>query len=516
MKRYILFFVLGCMVLSSSCESWLEENQFDKINSSTLYESEEGLEIGLNGLYSLARRFFRFRDSDVRGSYWFYCATDLALVRTWNEAEMYRSNMRANAMPAEVWSRPYQMIDRASAIIEAAPEIDMQDETRERITSEARVIRAWSYLRLFMTYDNILLDSIPTTPDNVFDERVYKPAERREVLNFINRDLDYAIKYLPYKVNPGIISQGLARQLRAETAMWEEDYATAAAHADAIIASGQYGLVGISEVFGNDINHKESLMAWQFNELAGGEDPGLAGGDGHVLGACFQARFYELSIIGDPVAPILEEASYGGNAYGWTYPNDYLRSLYDEENDRRMQFFFYPDTLYGNNPASEYYEKKLPGDPPYSTQLREYTWSLMKYRDMDKPPKRALSYKPFMAYRLAETYILGAEAHWRSGNTVKALEYLNEVRRRAGLEDVTTIDLQTIMDEHARELCFEGKRWFFLKRIGKLVEQVNKYHRFGSTINSIEGTTMKDYMVRWPIPQAQIDAMGTFPQNDGY
>ena len=87
------------------------------------------MEIGLNGLYGLSRRFFRFNDSDARGAYWFYCATDLAMVRTWNEAEMYRSNMRANAMPAEMWNRPYQMIDRASAIIDAAPGISMQTET---------------------------------------------------------------------------------------------------------------------------------------------------------------------------------------------------------------------------------------------------------------------------------------------------------------------------------------------------------------------------------------------------
>lgn len=135
---------------------------------------------------------------------------------------------------------------------------------------------------------------------------------------------------------------------------------------------------------------------------------------------------------------------------------------------------------------------------------------------MDKPAKHALSYKPLMAYRLAEAYTLGAEVHWRNGNTPKALEYLNAIRQRAGLEELTAIDLETIMDKHARELCFEGKRWFFLKRIGKLVEQVNKYHRFGSTISSIVDTTMQEHMVRWPIPQAQIDAMGTFPQNPEY
>ena len=80
------------------------------------------------------------------------------------------------------------MIDRASAIIDAAPGISMQTETRERIVSEARVIRAWAYLRLISTYDNILLDSIPTTPDNAFDEVEYKPASQKDVYAFIDRD----------------------------------------------------------------------------------------------------------------------------------------------------------------------------------------------------------------------------------------------------------------------------------------------------------------------------------------
>ncbi len=515
MKQYILFLIIGFTLLQTSCEAWLREEQFDKINSETLYKDEQGLEVALNGAYSLARRFFRFRDSDSNGIYWFYCADDLGHVRTFNENQIYRAGMRPDAMPTEIWNRPYQIIDRTSAIITSARNVKMSESSHNRISGEARVLRAWAYLRLLTTYDNILLDTIPTTPQNVFDEKDYTPAKKEDVLNCINADLDFAIRALEYNVQPGIIGQGLARHLRAESAMLGEDYATAAAQCDELIGNGTHALVGINEVFGDDLNHKETLLAFQFNELTGGE-ANLSGGDGHVYGACFQARFYELKVANDPVAPILESEEYGGNCYGWTYPNTYLRSLYDEEKDLRMQYYFYPDTLHGNNPTSPYYEKKLPGDLPYSTQFREYAWSLMKYRDMEKPPKRAISYKPLVAYRLAETYLLGAEAHWRLGHTAEALKYLNKVRTRAGLEETDRIDLQVIMDEDARELCFEGKRWFFLKRIGKLVEQVNLYHTFGSTISSIEPMRMEAHHVRWPIPQVQIDAMGVFPQNPEY
>lgn len=516
MKKYIIITLTCFLFFGTSCTSWLEEKQFDKIGNEALYEDEDGLKSALTGLYSLTRQFFTFALADsYQGIYWFYCADDLSLVRTKNEWYIYKAGMVPDKMPAEIWNRPYQMIDRASAIIVSAPNIDMSEETRNRIVSEAKVIRAWSYMRLLNTYDNILLDTIPTTPQNAFDPVEYKPAAKADVLKLIDSDLNYAISKLQYKVDPGIIGKGLARQLRAESAMLSEDYSTAALQCDSIAKNSGHELVPISEVFGNNVNHKETIFAWQYDELSGGGN-NQAGGSGHQFGGCFLARFYMLRVAGDAVAPIIESVEYGGNSLGWTYPNQYLRSLYDESVDKRMEYFFYPDVLYANNPKSQYNGQKLPGKPPYSTQLMQYAWSLKKYHDNNKPATTAKSFKPLIAYRFAETCLLGAEAHWRLGNNIKALEYLNAVRSRAGIPNETSINLQKIMDEDARELCFEGKRWFFLKRIGKLVEQVNLYHKFGSTISSIVPFPMKEYMVRWPIPQSQIDVMGTFPQNPNY
>lgn len=521
MKKILISLLAISTLLTACTETWLEEERFDKVDTANLYNTEDGLKSALNGLYSIARRYFRFKDGDTEGNalqngaYWFYCAHDLAQVRTYNEEQIYRGGMRPDALPTGNWNRPYMMIDRASAIIENTPKVNMTDSERHRIIAEARTMRAWAYMRLWTVYDNILLDTIPTTPENVFDAIEFKPATKEQVMEVMYRDLDYAIKHLQWRTTPGIASQGLARQLKAEVAMWNEDYAEAAAQCDAIIESGMHRLVDINQLFGDDLNHDETLFAFQFNELAGGAY-NLSGGDGHHLAACFQARFYEIPFSGLSVSPIIEAANYGGNCYGWTYPNSYLRSLYDEANDKRFSAFFYPDVLYGNNPASEYYQKPVPGNPPYSNTLRQYAFSLKKYLDTDKRPNTALSYKPIIMYRLAQTYITGAEAHWRMGNNAKAIEYINKVRQRAGIADITSVDLQTIMDEHARELCFEGNRWFFLKRIGKLREQVNKYLMFGSNRKSLTHMTMKDYQVRWPIPQVQINAMGTFPQNTGY
>ena len=118
---------------------------------------------------------------------------------------------------------------------------------------------------------------------------------------------------------------------------------------------------------------------------------------------------------------------------------------------------------------------------------------------------------------------MGAEAHWRlsDGNPADptAIDYMNRVIERAygnPSQNITSFTLETYLEESARELAFEKNRWFLLKRTGKLLEQVNAYHTTGSNAGNRVLNPMSAHMTRLPIPQAQIDLMGTFPQNIGY
>jgi hypothetical protein len=152
-----------------------------------------------------------------------------------------------------------------------------------------------------------------------------------------------------------------------------------------------------------------------------------------------------------------------------------------------------------------------------------------KYFDWIKLPNTTRSFNNIYIYRIAEAYLMAAEAHFRLGNNSEALEYLNALRQnRISPDDpnhlFTSIDEETIIEEHARELAFEGRRWFFLKRLGLLVERV----RASGGTTMFRGiiatdpawysarTNIQDFHVRWPIPQSEIDAMGSFPQNPGY
>ncbi len=94
------------------------------------------------------------------------------------------------------------------------------------------------------------------------------------------------------------------------------------------------------------------------------------------------------------------------------------------------------------------------------------------------------------------------------------LIHLHAVRAKTGKDNSLsgTVDINTILDERAIELCGEQQRWFDLKRTRTLVSRVKAYNAQG-------GGNVKDFHYYRPIPQAELDAItnpGEFKQNDGY
>jgi len=126
--------------------------------------------------------------------------------------------------------------------------------------------------------------------------------------------------------------------------------------------------------------------------------------------------------------------------------------------------------------------------------------------------------RDFLLFRLAETYLIAAEALMRDGRPAEGLPYINAVRRRAAIPGHETemelavgqLTLDEVLNERARELAGESMRWFDLVRTHKLVERVKLYNPDG-------GPNIQPYHALRPIPQTQIDRTTTpFPQNPGY
>lgn len=120
--------------------------------------------------------------------------------------------------------------------------------------------------------------------------------------------------------------------------------------------------------------------------------------------------------------------------------------------------------------------------------------------------------------RMAEVYLIAAEAEQHLGNGAKAAEYLNDLRRRAARATASPADytLNTateddIFDEYAREMCGEFQRWALLQRHQAFTDRLAKY-------NGRAAKNYKPHMIWRPISATflqQIDNKEQYGDN-GY
>lgn len=123
------------------------------------------------------------------------------------------------------------------------------------------------------------------------------------------------------------------------------------------------------------------------------------------------------------------------------------------------------------------------------------------------------SYFSIPHVRLAETYLLYAEALFMSGNKTQAADWINKIRDRAHASSISPdqVSIDFILDERSRELIGEEQRRITLLRTGKYLERVRKY-------NAMSKDYVEDYHKLYPFPADAIDANkdGVMKQNDGY
>ncbi len=505
----LVFFLAGCQNL-------LEEEPLTDVSIDFLYNDPEGIKTGVVGLYSLNRDIYSIGPNENATSLWAYAQHDLVLPRAGYISvigEFESSAMSVDAYGStflqRIWRHHYKVIDRANALIAAAEKVEgMEESARLKAIGEARLFRAHSLFMLWRMFHNVYVKTEPTTPENVF-ERVQAPSSREEIFAQLHEDFDFAIAHLPWTDAPGRMAQALARHLKAKAALWEEDWQTAAEQAEAVINSGFYSLLpNPASVFSGGRNSEEALFVIQLAEGVAG------GGPGNLIPANFMTRYNNV-----------EGAEYsleqGGRGFGFIYPNEYLMSLYDFFDKRLSAYyitkFYYNDEA--NLPEGVELGEQIVIPKTGQTQSIYYERihpSCKKYFDDDIPPEAAVSYKNLLIYRLAETHIVGAEAYMRMGNQGKALELINPLRARAEVPPIFNLTELELMKEHARELAFEGHRFFFLKRIGKLYEQVQRFSGDDDFAN-LGRANIRPHMVNLPIPQAELDLLGpNYPQNEGY
>ncbi|TZF84917.1 RagB/SusD family nutrient uptake outer membrane protein [Pedobacter sp. BS3] len=526
MRRNI-FYILSLTLVFASCTKMLEEENKTKYSADYIYSTEGGLKLAVNAVYTLLRNYAS--DTENATIFALERATDLAVTNggTGNYFGTYDPNYLkpSSAQVAHMWQTMYEIIGKANEIISAGEKLPETTALKETI-AEAKCFRAQAYFLLYRTYDRIWLNTEPTTWQNVDEPKTYKAATTAEVFNLLYQDLDYAIENLQWQsAEPGRFNKAAARHIKAKAALWIKDWDEALEQVYEIDHSGYYGLVALDSIFNaGDLNHKEALMVQQWSKNPGGN---LS--TGTPLGNYFAAYFiasYRQEIGG--TAEYACSYENWGYTYGRCLPSPYLFSLYDTSKDKRYDAYYihrYKNTT--PDPKSYGSVTVQPGEyfPLYKsgTKNKLVYPGCTKYGDIwTRSASETRSYKDVILYRLAETYIIGAEAALMKGDQALARQYYNKTWERAGNDKFTgTLTIKDIIDEQARELAFEGDRWYFLKRLGILIPQVANYAGDPEISSSIPGRTnlpANPQFVRWPIPETEIINMGAenFPQNPGY
>lgn len=597
MKKYIIAFNIMGLLALSGCSKFLEEKSETSFTTSTLFETPQGLEKMVIALYPYERGLVTKGNPNgfLAAFLWGERTTDLCVFTTGDDANISRFTAPGpggnidNLLYSPLWTHRYYIIGRTNEIIHYG---NILGEEAKSSVAEASFWRAYCYYGLWSKFSRLYLTTEPVTSETLNDQ-TYTPADSAAVFKLMYDDLDIAIDGLPDQPTPanaGRVSKSTARHLKALVAAWAKDWDEVAAQVDEVDKDPTHSLVSDpANIFNRSdlYNVSETLFALRFSQERGG-------GSGHRLGSQYSNIFaesnYTHQMVNGQLVKYNEENL--GRQWGLAFANSYVISLYPA-GDKRLSAYYKIHYTY-QNPArlitipvsqtktsngisynSTFNFTGSPvkvniGDTIYGRDIFEATGSKLDRRSLlpsslklvdlwSKPidaDNGSSSYKDILVYRLAETFLLGAEAYMHIGDQDKARYYYNKSWKRAnGTDETRPITFDMLKDEHARELAFEGRRWDFLKRNGIWYDQVRKYSgdftkfpgsavgysaatygisdgrdknfgpdvRFYADFNGSDNDVLVRYNVKpthvnWPIPQSQIDAMGpeNFPQTNGY
>ncbi|MBG6233992.1 hypothetical protein IWX76_000547 [Pedobacter sp. CAN_A7] len=552
-----ILYILAIFVISGmvSCKKFLVEENLSGITNETYYVDAAGYEALVNSCYQSMRSVYNTNPSlfewgtDIvtRGSKELLNGSaDLVPGTQLNEYKTLASN---NGDIQDFFSRLYAGIQRCNTGINRADKIpNLTEDIKSKRIAELRFIRAYYYYLLAENFGGVPI----VTDEFTGPETHFVPNTEQEVYDFMFTELNMALPNLevdPAKVEPGRVTQGAVKQLLSvlyltrgyKTYKNANDFTESARLTEEILSSPFYGLLpSFADVFKTaNERSKEIIFSIQYETLPGGP--------GHGQNIQFGWRLWQAQTGFDEASA----ATIYNKRRSDFVPTPFLYSLFNTEKDARydvtflseyratkdqgtvkkgdLRFYFpYPD-----KPFSADQEAILKAANPQVEVIKYpwiYTYNEEKFPMINKfyDPNAALpgsaesahaSSKDIILYRVAETYLVAAEAYFMLGQPQKAAEKLNIVRTRATKAGqnlnitVAEVTLDFILDERAREQAGEYKRWLDLKRTHKL----DRAFRHNPLTNAANGAAVDEKFYLRPIPQTVRDRdTGGYPQNPGY
>lgn len=266
--------------------------------------------------------------------------------------------------------------------------------------------------------------------------------------------------------------------------------------------------------------NKEGLWIWQYEYET-------IGGGRSIMRRWHSSRYADISVGG--VRPLQYTVERGGRGLARISLTKWAIDNYEPQDDRATNFairkYFILKDASENAPAAA---DRLPAGYEYGDTIfldweeditadskNRVNWPFVRKWEstIESNLQEAGQYNDQIYLRLAETYLLKAEAQFLLGESANAAETLNIIRERSNASPISAdeVSIDFILDERSRELLYEEHRRHTLLRTGKWLERVRKFNHNGGQL-----AAERDRL--FPIPQSVIDANLTeeMNQNPGF
>ncbi|MBC9797027.1 RagB/SusD family nutrient uptake outer membrane protein, partial [Sinomicrobium weinanense] len=424
------------VLLFISCSDFLEEDPKNQVSTGNYYTTEQDAISAVNSVYAYLGSYDASR-GNTAGIYHstFWVTQGLASdemdnnqlgAPQFDQLGTFTHNADNTAL-LEIWQIHYKAIYLSNIAIERIPLIDMDGTLRSRLVNEARFLRGLLYFNLVRMFGDIPLiisEDAPLNPE---------ASPEAEVYNQIIEDLGQA-EALPRDgdIQEGRATRGAAKALLSKVYLRRGEYQLASGKAREVMDSGLYGLWD---------RFKDAFRI----ENRGGKEAVFSVGFGDGGGAI---SFWEVGQFNVRLLPpeLSREVDGVTNTQGWQVANPQMYEGLGTSDERRE------DTFMTSFTASD-----------SSTVNLDHVY-IDKYWDREANPTAGDSFNDFPVIRYADVLLTYAEAQAGLGNFGEANEYLNRIRKRAGLDEARADTIEGFIDllaeERGREFVAEGQRWF--------------------------------------------------------